>query len=49
MEGPLELTLGLSPKSLLFRVLNSILGALTRMMPGLLGYQIMLVAQSRRR
>lgn len=45
---PLELTLGLSTKGLLFRTLNSALGALTRLMPGLLGYQIMLVAQSRR-
>lgn len=45
---PLELTLGLSPKGMVFRALNAVLGAFTKMMPGLLGYQVMLVAQSRR-
>lgn len=42
---PLELTLGLSPNGFLFKMLNSILSVLTSMLPTLLGYQIMLVAQ----
>lgn len=45
---PLELALGLSPEGHLFGVLNWCLGKLTKAMPGLFGYQIMLVAQSRR-
>ena len=43
---PLELTLGLSPRSFVFRVLNSFLNMLTKLLPGLLGYQIMLVGRS---
>jgi 2-polyprenyl-3-methyl-5-hydroxy-6-metoxy-1,4-benzoquinol methylase len=45
---PIELALGLSPKSLLFKLLNRILGVCTAIMPGLFGYQIILVAQSKR-
>lgn len=45
---PLELTLGLLPSGFLFRTLNSILGVFTNLFPTLLGYQILLVAQSRR-
>jgi hypothetical protein len=45
---PLELTLGLLPSGFLFRMLNSILGVFTNLFPSLLGYQILLVAQSRR-
>lgn len=45
---PIELALGLSPQGLLFKALNRILGALTSTFPTLFGYQIMLVAQSRR-
>ena len=45
---PLELTLRLSTKGFVFKVLNSILGMFTAMMPKLLGYQFMLVGQSRR-
>jgi 2-polyprenyl-3-methyl-5-hydroxy-6-metoxy-1,4-benzoquinol methylase len=42
---PIALALGISPQGLLFNAINSTLGALTRMMPGLFGYQIMLVAR----
>lgn len=44
---PLELALGLDPHGVLFKSLNKVLGILTRLMPSLFGYQIMLVAQSR--
>ena len=42
---PVALALGMSPEGLVFRVINWTLGMLTRMMPGLFGYQIMLVAR----
>jgi len=45
---PLELTVGLSPNGFLFKILNSILGVLTSVLPTFFGYQIMLVAQSPR-
>jgi 2-polyprenyl-3-methyl-5-hydroxy-6-metoxy-1,4-benzoquinol methylase len=44
---PIELALGLSPKSFLFKILNRTLALLTALMPGVFGYQIILVAQSR--
>ena len=43
---PLELVLGLSPESLPMRPLTAVLAGLTRLMPGLLGYQIVLVARN---
>jgi hypothetical protein len=43
---PIELALGLSPKSLLFKILNRMLGVLTGLWPTLFGYQIILVARS---
>jgi 2-polyprenyl-3-methyl-5-hydroxy-6-metoxy-1,4-benzoquinol methylase len=46
---PISLALGLSPEGFIFKVLNSLLGVLTRLMPTLLGYQIMLVARHDRR
>lgn len=42
---PAALALGMSPEGIVFRVINGILGLLTRVMPGLFGYQIMLVAK----
>jgi hypothetical protein len=45
---PIELGLGLSPKTVLFKILNRLLGVLTAVMPTLFGYQIILVAQSSR-
>ena len=45
---PIELALGISPKTILFKMLNRMLGALTALMPTLFGYQIILVAQSNR-
>ena len=45
---PIELALGMSPKAILFKILNRILGAFTALMPTLFGYQIILVAQSNR-
>ncbi|HYL75975.1 MAG TPA: bifunctional glycosyltransferase/class I SAM-dependent methyltransferase [Bryobacteraceae bacterium] len=45
---PIELGLGMSPKTILFKILNRILGVFTAVMPGLFGYQIILVAQSGR-
>ncbi len=44
---PFELALSLDTKGHFFKSLNWMLGALTRMMPTLFGYQIMLVSQSR--
>ncbi|MEK7996612.1 MAG: glycosyltransferase [Planctomycetota bacterium] len=41
---PLELVLGLAPGNRLMRLLNRLLGFLTRIMPGLLGYQHVFVA-----
>src|SRR5208337_3199906 len=43
---PIALALGISPQGMPFRFINRILGVLTRMMPGLLGYQIMLVGRT---
>ena len=43
---PIELVLGLSPENLPMRALNRLLAAVTRLMPGLLGYQIVLVARN---
>jgi 2-polyprenyl-3-methyl-5-hydroxy-6-metoxy-1,4-benzoquinol methylase len=43
---PLELVLGISPHGRIMRGINLALRALTRMAPGLFGYQIMLVAKS---
>jgi len=45
---PIELAFGLSDEGLVFKILNGILGAFTRAFPTLFGYQIMLVAKSRR-
>jgi SAM-dependent methyltransferase len=45
---PLELALGASPTGLLMRVMHRTLRVFTRLMPGLLGYQIMLVARASR-
>lgn len=45
---PIELVFGLSTNGLPFRILNRLLAVLTRIFPGLFGYQIMLLAQSRR-
>jgi SAM-dependent methyltransferase len=42
---PIALALGISPQGVLFNALNRTLGMLTRMMPGLFGYQIMLIAR----
>jgi 2-polyprenyl-3-methyl-5-hydroxy-6-metoxy-1,4-benzoquinol methylase len=44
---PLEFVLGLPADNLLMRLLNRVLALATRVMPGLLGYQIVLVAKSR--
>jgi 2-polyprenyl-3-methyl-5-hydroxy-6-metoxy-1,4-benzoquinol methylase len=43
---PLELVLGLSPASLPMRIINRLLAGMTRLMPGLLGYQIVMVARN---
>jgi hypothetical protein len=45
---PIALALGISPRGILFNIMNGVLGLLTLMMPGLLGYQIMLVARRER-
>ena len=45
---PLELALGASPTGLLMRAMHRTLRVFTRLMPGLLGYQIMLVARASR-
>jgi hypothetical protein len=39
---PIELVLGLSPENVLCRVLTRCLSFITRLMPGLFGYQIVL-------
>ncbi len=46
---PVALALGISPTGILFRFINWTLGVLTRMMPGLFGYQVMLVARRERK
>jgi len=43
---PLELVLGVSPDNRVFKLLNRCLALFTRLVPGLLGYQIMFVARS---
>jgi len=43
---PIELILGMSPDSLALRILNGLSAAVTRLLPGLFGYQIMFVARS---
>ncbi|MBV9745841.1 MAG: methyltransferase domain-containing protein, partial [Acidobacteriia bacterium] len=45
---PIELVLGLAPENPLMRACNATLAALTRLMPGLLGYQVILVARKTR-
>jgi len=45
---PVELALGLSPKSMIARALNRVLAFCTAILPGLFGYQIMLRARPRR-
>ncbi len=45
---PIELVLNLSPESLALRFCNRVLALMTRMLPGLLGYQIVLVARQAR-
>jgi hypothetical protein len=45
---PIELALGLSTKGIVFKVLNRCLGLVTRLLPGLFGYQTILVATSAR-
>lgn len=42
---PLERVLNLSPTGLPMKVTNSLLAGMTRLMPGLLGYQVVLVAR----
>ena len=44
---PVELILGLSPRNFLIRALNGFLAALTAVLPGLFGYQIMFLARNR--
>jgi hypothetical protein len=41
---PVELVLGLSPRALTMRCINACLAGATRLLPGLLGYQIMHLA-----
>jgi 2-polyprenyl-3-methyl-5-hydroxy-6-metoxy-1,4-benzoquinol methylase len=45
---PLELVIGLPPENFVMRLINRTLAVLTRIMPGLMGYQTVLLAQSRR-
>ncbi len=42
---PIELVLNLSPENLLLRFCNRLLALFTKLLPGLLGYQIVLVAR----
>jgi hypothetical protein len=42
---PLERVVNLSPDNLVMRALNAILAGVTRLAPGLFGYQIMFVAR----
>ncbi len=44
---PLELVLGLAPGGAPMRVINRVLAGLTKLMPGLFGYQTVLVAQAK--
>jgi len=43
---PVDLALGISPTSLLAKTIHRVLRVLTVLMPGLMGYQIMLVARA---
>ena len=43
---PLELILGWSPSNLIMKVLGAVLGIMTRLLPGMLGYQIMFTAKA---
>ena len=43
---PVELALGMSPESLVMRMSNRVLAGLTRLMPGLFGYQIVFAARN---
>jgi hypothetical protein len=43
---PVELVLGLSPTNPLMKILNRLLAGMTKLLPGLLGYQIVLVARN---
>ncbi|MBK9167386.1 MAG: glycosyltransferase [Bryobacterales bacterium] len=45
---PVELVLGLPAANPLMRAINALLAAATRLLPGLLGYQTMLVARAKR-
>jgi glycosyltransferase involved in cell wall biosynthesis len=45
---PIELVLGLSPQNALVRLLNTVLYGFTRLLPGLLGYQLVFWVKSRR-
>jgi len=45
---PLELVFGLPPENLLMKLLNRTLAAITWLMPGLFGYQVMFLARSKR-
>jgi 2-polyprenyl-3-methyl-5-hydroxy-6-metoxy-1,4-benzoquinol methylase len=45
---PLEFVFGLPADNLLMRMLNRVLAVMTKLMPGLLGYQIVLVARPNR-
>ena len=45
---PIELVWGMSPDHILLRILNGMLAMVTRLLPGLFGYQIMFLAKSRR-
>ena len=42
---PIELLFGLSRSGILFKTLNGLLAGVTRMMPGLFGYQVMLAGR----
>jgi len=43
---PIELIVGLSPANPIMRFATAVLGVLTRMMPGLMGYQIVFLARA---
>jgi hypothetical protein len=43
---PVELVLGLAPSSLPMKIISRLLAGMTSLMPGLLGYQIVLVARN---
>jgi len=45
---PIELVLGMAPTNLVLRLLNNALALVTRILPGLFGYQVMFVARAAR-